>query len=99
MPGGVVTFGGNWKGLITGVSKVYIPPYLPIDNVLLVKGLKHNLLSIIQLCDNGYNVTFNMDMCIIQNKDNPSLFLLRDKEIFVRLNLVIYPVKRCHAYF
>ena len=56
---GVITFGGNHKGRIIRVGKACIPPYPPIDNVLLVKGLKHNLLSISQLCDNGYNVTFN----------------------------------------
>ena len=70
----VVTFERNQKGLIIGVGKVCIPPYPSIDNVLLVKGLKHNLLSISKLCDSGYNVTFNKDMCIIENKENSSLF-------------------------
>ena len=74
MSGGVVTLRGNQKDLITGVGKVCIPPYPPIDNVLLDKGLKHNLFRISQLCENGYNVTFNKDMCIVQNKDNSSLF-------------------------
>ena len=75
MSGGMVTFRGNQKGLIIGVGKVCIPYYPSINNVLLVKGLKHNLLSISQLCDSGYNVTFNFnkDMCIIQNKDNSLL--------------------------
>jgi len=65
MSGGVVTFTGNQKGPIIDVGRIYVPPYPLIDIVLLVKRLKHNLLSISQLCDNGYNVTFNMDMCII----------------------------------
>ena len=77
MSGGVVTFRGNQKGLITGVGKVSIPPYPPFNNFLLVKGLKHNLLNISQLCDNGYNVTFNKDMCIIQNMDNSSFFFAK----------------------
>ena len=72
--GEVVTFGGNSKGLITSVGKICIAPYPLTKNVLLVKGLKHNLLSISQLCDGGYNVTFNKDMCIVQNKDISSLF-------------------------
>ena len=71
---GVIIFRGNKKGLITGVGKVCISPYPLKDNVLLVKGLKHNLLSISQLCDSGYNVTFYKDICIIHNKDNSSLF-------------------------
>jgi len=74
MFGGVFTFGGNKKGLIIGEGKICVPPYPLIDNVFLVKRLKHNLLSISQLCDSGYNVTFNKDMCIIQNKDNSSFF-------------------------
>ena len=36
--------------------------------------VKHNLLGISQLCDNGYNVTFNKDMCIIQNKKTSLFF-------------------------
>jgi len=46
MSDGAITFGGNQKDLITSVSKICIPLYPPIENVLLVKGLKHNLLSI-----------------------------------------------------
>ena len=73
-PSGVVTLGGNQKGMITSVCKICIPPNPPIDKVSLVKGLKHNLLSISQLCDSGYNVTFNKDMCIIQNKKTSLFF-------------------------
>ena len=29
-----------------------------IKDVLFVDGLKHNLLSISQLCDKGYKITF-----------------------------------------
>ena len=36
-----------------------------IKDVLLVKGLKHNLLSISQMCDTGYNVSFKHDACLI----------------------------------
>jgi hypothetical protein len=43
---------------------------LVIENVLLVDGLKHNLLSISQLCDKCYNVIFKSIMCIIVNEVN-----------------------------
>jgi len=33
--------------------------------VLLIDGLKHNLLSISQLCDKGYKITFEPEMCLI----------------------------------
>ena len=41
-----------------------------IEKVLLVKGLKHNLLSISQLCDKGNKVTFNSNNCIGKRLSN-----------------------------
>jgi len=76
IPSGTITFGGNKKELITRVGKIGIPPYHPINNVLFVERLKHNLLVISQLCDNGYNVSFNKDECIVQNSDKSILFSL-----------------------
>ena len=98
MSGGMVTFRGNEKGLIIGVSKVCIPLYPPIDDVLLVKGLKHNLLSISQLCDSGYDVTFNKDMCIIHNKDNSSAFSTKRQGNLYRIKLGDLSSQKCHAY-
>ena len=46
---GFVTYGDNNQGRILGIGKVGKSPQTMIDNVLLVKGLKHNLLSISQL--------------------------------------------------
>ena len=43
---GVVTFGDNGKGHIVGIGKIQITPLTILENVLLVKGLKHNLISI-----------------------------------------------------
>ena len=51
--GGQVIFGGKNKGQIIGSEKVGKNLSHSIDNVLLVKGLDHNLLSISQLCDKG----------------------------------------------
>ena len=56
--GGIVTFKGNKKGKIIRVGKIGTHPYPSIDNALFVEGLKHNLLSISQLCDSGYDVSF-----------------------------------------
>ncbi|RDX92103.1 hypothetical protein CR513_25821, partial [Mucuna pruriens] len=41
---GWVTFGGNQKGKIARIGDI---------------DLKHNLLNISQLCDSGYDVSFN----------------------------------------
>jgi len=43
---------------------------LEIKDVLFMEGLKHNLLSISQLCDNGLKVIFESDYCTIQQKDS-----------------------------
>lgn len=56
--GGYVAFGDNRKVFIKGVDKIGKPNSAQIENVYYVKEIKHNLLSIIQLYDNGYNVKF-----------------------------------------
>ena len=43
--GGEVTFGDNSKGIIEGIGTIGNNLFT-IDDVLFVKGLKHNLLSI-----------------------------------------------------
>ena len=63
--GGMVTFGDNRKGRIIIIDKIKITPSTFIENVLLVEKLKHNLLSISQLCDIGFNVFFKLSMCIV----------------------------------
>ena len=66
--GGNVKFGDNSKGKIIGIVNISKTHSLVIEDVLLVDGLKHNLLSISQLCDKGYNVIFKSIMCIIVNE-------------------------------
>ena len=62
---GPVTFEDNRKRRIIGIGKIKITPSTFIKNVLLVDKLKHNLLSISQLCDVGFNVIFKNSMCIV----------------------------------
>ena len=59
--GGDVSFGDNSKGKVLGVGNVGI-----IENICLVENLKHNLLSISQLCDKGYKVIFDKSKCVIK---------------------------------
>ena len=49
--GGLVTFGDDAKGKIVAVGKVGKNFSSCINDVLHVHGLKHNLLSVSQLCD------------------------------------------------
>jgi len=76
---GTITLGWNKKGKITDVGKIVIHPYLSIDNVLFVEGLKQNLLSICQLCDSGYGVSFNKDECVVLCDDGSPIFFAKRK--------------------
>ena len=65
--GGYVTFGDNAKWRIIGQCNIGNDTSSLIESVLLVDGLKHNLLSISQLCDKGFKVIFEASHCIIKN--------------------------------
>jgi len=48
--------------------------------VWLVDGLRHNLLSISQFCDNGYDVMFDKTNCTIVNK-NDNFIVFKGKRV------------------
>ena len=83
--GGAVTFGDNNQGHIIGIGKIQITPSTFVDNVRFVDGLKHNLLSVSQLCDKDFDVLFKPSMCIITNLiDNSLVFKgLRCDNVYV----------------
>ena len=74
--GGVVTFGDNGQGHIMGIGKIQITPSIYVDNVLYVSGLKHNLISISQLCDKGFKVSFEASICTVTNPIDSSIILV-----------------------
>ena len=61
--GGYLGFRGNQKGKIIGSGSIGNGTLPSITNVLLVDRLIHNLLSISQLSDNGYDIIFNQKSC------------------------------------
>jgi len=67
-----VGFGGNQTGKIIGTG-IIGNSSISINNVWLVDGLRHNLLSISQFCDNGYDVLFVKNNCTVINKDDQSI--------------------------
>src|SRR3954462_3346414 len=74
-PGGEVKFGGDQKGKIIGSGTISFGNSSSITNVLLVEGLTHNLLSISQLSDNGYDIISNQKSCkAVSQKDGSILF-------------------------
>ena len=57
--GGHVMFGDNSQEKILGFKNIGNSLSPSIDNVQLVDNLKHNLLSISQLCDKSYRIVFD----------------------------------------
>ena len=73
-----VTFGDNNKGKIIGKGTIYNKSNFLIKDVLLVDSLKHNLLSISQLCDEGYVIRLESNACIIeQSHKNTSMIAIK----------------------
>jgi hypothetical protein len=63
-----VTFGDGAKGKILGIGNLIKNGLPRLDNVLLVKGLTTNLISITQLCDQGMKVNFSKPECQITDE-------------------------------
>lgn len=68
-----VTFGDGAKGEINGVGKLERIGFLSLYDVLLVKGLITNLISIRQLCDQGLKVNSTKGECLVTNEKNEVL--------------------------
>ena len=72
-------FGGNQADKIIG--PVTIRNYsISINNVWSIDGLRYNLFSISQFCDNGYDVMFDKTNCTIVNK-NDNFIVFKGKRI------------------
>ena len=88
-PGGHIGFGGNRRGKIIGSGTVGNGNLPSINNVLLVDGLMHNLLSISQLSDNGYDIIFNQKSCkAVSQKDGTILFNGKRKNNIYKSNFL-----------
>ena len=56
--GGSVRFGNNEPCCIKGKGRISLSKELICDNTYWVEGLKHNLLSVAQLLNNGFKLEF-----------------------------------------
>jgi len=68
-----VTFGNGEKGKILGSGNLIDSDLPNLNNVLLVKGLNINLISISQLCDQGMTVRFSKSECIVTDEKDEVL--------------------------
>jgi len=94
--GGLLTFGNNDKGKIRGKGTIGKFNYAKIENVQYVEGLKHNLLSISQLCDSGFEVIFKPNICEVrQTSFNKHFFSRSRKKNLYVLNLNDMSAESC----
>ena len=66
--GGNVTFGDGSKSQIKGKGIISLPGLSDIANVLYVEGLRVNLLSISQICDQDLMVLFSKGKYLVMNE-------------------------------
>lgn len=66
---GFVTFGDGEKGRVIGVGTLVTTGLPTLQRVMHVEGLKANLLSISQLCDQNLSVRFFKYVCFVYNND------------------------------
>jgi len=78
--GGTVIFGDDAKDKIIGIGNVKLGTSPLIENVVLVDDLKHNLLSVSQLCDKGFDVIFDNVVCKVIDRQSTHVYF----SIFVK---------------
>ena len=66
--GGNVTFGDGSKSQIKKKGIISLPRLLDIANVLYVEGLRVNLLSISQICEQDFMMLFSKGKCLVMNE-------------------------------
>ena len=74
---GKVTFGDRMSSEIIDKGTVVVNSNIKAENVLLVKNLKPNLLSVSQTCDQGNICIFESEKCEIKNKKQEKLLAFR----------------------
>ena len=66
---GSISFGNDDLAKIIGKGTVRIGNKNTKEkNVILVEDMKHNILSVIQMCDQGHKVTFDSQKCEIRKE-------------------------------
>jgi hypothetical protein len=72
--GGNVAFGDDSSTKILGKGTVKLgSENVKAGKVLLVEDLKHNLLSVSKICDQGYTLTFDFRKCKIRENNSGRL--------------------------
>lgn len=91
--GGVVRFGEDHMAKIFGIGSINFDGKHNTNNVFYVKHLNHNILSVGQMCGNGYNLVFQDDGCEIKKRSEIVIAIGKRKDGNV------YPLRRTRGYY
>ena len=72
----MVKFADGIKSRIIGIDNIGKNDSNLINDVMLVEGLTHNLLSISQFYDQGYRVVFEPSQCVIKDSIFDKIILI-----------------------
>lgn len=95
--GGNVVYGDHSKGKIIGIGSICFPNFV-FENIVLVDGLKHNLISISQLCDKGNKVYFNTYSCEVSCLKTNEVKIVGNRinnVYIIYLDLSLSSIERC----
>jgi len=70
-----VTFGNNSLVAIKGKGAVLLRKKVKDGNVLFVDGLRHNFLSVSQMCDQGHEVVFRSKNYVARNMNTGKIII------------------------
>eukprot|EP00253_Pinus_taeda_P015505 PITA_15505 len=90
-----VSFGNDTLAAIKGKGIAQLKEDVKAGNVLYVDGLKHNLLSFSQMCDNGTEVIFRSDGCRVHDLDTGRTVIKGKRTLN---NLYIFEEGEQHCY-
>jgi hypothetical protein len=77
---GSVSFVNDYSSKIIGKGTVRIGnKNEKAENVLLVEDMKHNIVSVSQMCDQGHKVTFDSQKCEIRKEGSGKLVAIAAK--------------------
>jgi hypothetical protein len=97
-PTETIIYGDNGQGDVVGLGKIAISTSNSIEDVYHVQGLAYNLLSVLQLCEKGYNCLFTHEGVTVSRREDYSIVFvghLRGKLYYVDFTKVKVDPKAC----
>ena len=90
-----VTFGNDTPAVIKGKGSALLKENVKANEVKYVDGLRHNLLSVSQMCDQGTEVVFNSKECVVRDLDTGKA-IIRGKRTPNKLYVLNNSKEQCY---